>query len=192
MTVKGEPEINVSGTEGKVPFAAAESDNIPVAFASVLDEKPAATANGYAVNAAAYEPTATPTPPQSTVVQSDTVQGSPSTAIVPSTTVVQGTNVPNHKPPTYGARPIPPNAPPGGNWVRYKYTGDKTWGIIAGTGCCLFWCCAMVLAPCALFGLMCPCDEREGYMSPSGVIYDESGRAMGDRRRNKFVVIAKA
>lgn len=179
MTIKGgdEPEINVSG---KIP-AAAQQEDIPVAFASVLDEKkPAAVASGYAVagDTAGYEPTATPT-----VVQASTTQASP------NNTVVQGAMVP-YKPPA--GRPVPPNAPPGGNWVQYKYAGNQTWGVITATGCGLFWCCAIVLAPCALFGLMCPCDEREGYMSPSGVIYDEQGRAVGDRRRNKFKVVSKA
>ena len=174
---------------------------VPIAFASVVDEKPGygnayatATAptaspdnysrsnnNDASIAVPGYEPSATPI-----ITASNTTT---TAAPKPQATVV----TPPPVPPVgnaYGA--IPPGAPPGGQWVRVKYTGGNTWGIIGGTGCVLFWCCAMVLAPCALFGLLCPCDEKRAYMSPSGVIYDETGKAMGDRRRNKYTVISKA
>lgn len=93
---------------------------------------------------------------------------------------------------TFAGRPIPPNAPPGGQWVRVKYAGNSTWGIIAGT-CCILCCfCAIITGPCALFGLLCPCDEKVAYMSPNGVIYDEQGKAIGDTRRSKYVVLQQA
>jgi hypothetical protein len=44
----------------------------------------------------------------------------------------------------------------------------------------------------ALFGLACPCDERVAYMSPDGVMYNEDGQAVGDRRRHKFKILRKA
>ena len=212
MTVK-ENSTGYETATGKAygsSFPSNEPD-IPVAFASVLDEQqPPATAQGYAASSTtAYGvTTATPTP-QPTVVQASNIhQTNPvihpttiHTNTVTPSVVVQGqpigtstTKPPPSKPspPNFGSRPIPPNAPPGGQWVVMKYSGNKTLGIIGGTACCLFWCCFMFAAPLALLGLACPCDERTVYLSPNGVMYDETGHAVGDRRRNKYKIIGNA
>ena len=189
MTIQdNEPEIQV-GKSGKLPSG--QDPDVPVAFASVLDGTPSAAVPGYATSASesaavpGYEPSATP------VVAASTTTASSTTAKPPAFTGT--TTTPPPAPPMgAGNGAIPPGAPPGGQWVIATYTGNSTWGIIAGTGCVLFWCCAVVLAPCALFGLCCPCDEKRAYMSPNGVIYDEHGRAIGDSRRNKYKIISKA
>ncbi|CAB9530433.1 expressed unknown protein [Seminavis robusta] len=182
MTITASQTASSPPVKG-APIANDEPD-IPVAFASVLGETPPATVPGYA---ASYEPTATPTP-QPAIVAGDIAQAKP--PAVQGQAAANGAMTP--PPPSFGGRPIPPNAPPGGQWVRMKYSGNQTWGIIGGVGCGLFWCCFMIAAPLALLGLLCPCDEREAYMSPNGVMYDERGHAVGDRRRNKFVVIGQA
>lgn len=130
-----------------------DEPDIPVAFASVLDENPRPSAPGYAaISATAYEVTATPT----TVVKaSKTDQASKTEAAL----VLKPTA------PNFGERPIPPNAPPGGQWVLAR------------------------ISPFAFVGRICP--EQTVYMSPNGVMYNQRGEAVGDRRRHKFRVLNK-
>ena len=213
-----EPEISLP--PGKASFGATEAEHIPVAFASVLEEpyqqqqssQPPLQQSipGYAVNENDYQATAVQQSQPENLALSDPAfvqaqqeayahaqqqayaQAQSQQQHQPASVVVQGQPVPNTPHTTSTGQSIPPNAPPGGQWVRVKYTGNQTWTIITATGCCLFWCAAMILAPCALLGMWCPCDEKTAYMSPSGVIYDETGKALGDARRNKYTVLGKA
>jgi hypothetical protein len=139
---------------GSSPPANGEPD-IPVAFASVLlvDENPPPTAPGYAaISTTAYQVPAIPTT-------------ATTTAIV-SASKTEGALVVKPSAPNFGERPIPPNAPPGGQWVLTR------------------------ISPIAFIGRFCP--EQAVYMSPKGVMYNERGEAVGDRRRHKYKVINKA
>jgi hypothetical protein len=141
-------------TESK-SFPSNDEPDIPVAFASVLDENPPSTAPGYAAIAAtAYEVPATST--TAIVKASKTDEASKyDSALVAKPTV-----------PNFGERPIPPNAPPGGQWVLVR------------------------ISPIAFIGRFCP--EQTVYLSPQGVMYNARGEAVGDKRRHKYKVINKA
>ena len=70
---------------------------------------------------------------------------------------------------------VPPNAPPGGQWVKRQYIGPATWSAVTIISVCS---CIFCLLPCGLWGLLCPCDQRLVY-AYQGTAYDEHGRVVG-------------
>jgi hypothetical protein len=77
--------------------------------------------------------------------------------------------------PQSGQVRVPPNAPPGGQWISKKVIGPATWSICTSVSIltCLFTC-----LPCGVWAFACPCDEKIVYVF-QGTAYDEHGRVVG-------------
>jgi hypothetical protein len=95
----------------------------------------------------------------------------PSVAVPTTTAAYTATTTSSSAVPSHQQSQVPPNAPPGGQWVMKKHIGQKTWTtctIVSVITC--FFC----LFPCGVWALLCPCDEKLVYIS-QGKAYDEQG-----------------
>jgi hypothetical protein len=70
---------------------------------------------------------------------------------------------------------VPPNVPPGGQWVSRKFIGPATWSTCITVSAVS---CILCLLPCGLWAFVCPCDTRLVY-AYQGRAYDEQGQFLG-------------
>jgi hypothetical protein len=157
MTIKTEAEIAcpVTRLEEEINVRVkAEEPVVPLAAASYAPSVPYAPATSVAVPTAPY---------------------APSVAVPPTTAAYTATTTSSSAVPSHQQSQVPPNAPPGGQWVMKKHIGQKTWTtctIVSVITC--FFC----LFPCGVWALLCPCDKKLVYIS-QGKAYDEQGRVVG-------------
>eukprot|EP00429_Kryptoperidinium_foliaceum_P114956 CAMPEP_0176311266 /NCGR_PEP_ID=MMETSP0121_2-20121125/66050_1 /TAXON_ID=160619 /ORGANISM="Kryptoperidinium foliaceum, Strain CCMP 1326" /LENGTH=178 /DNA_ID=CAMNT_0017653283 /DNA_START=8 /DNA_END=544 /DNA_ORIENTATION=- len=65
--------------------------------------------------------------------------------------------------------------PEGARWITVKHVGGVTWSLCALISTLT---CFIVLLPCGLWALLCPCDQIRAY-EVNGQVYDEHGRPLG-------------
>jgi hypothetical protein len=153
MTIKCEPEIACPPVAQEINIGIKEEPPVPFAIATKAEEPvvPLAAAASCAPSAPYAPSVAVPT--------------TTPTYTTPSSTV------PSH----HQQSQVPPNAPPGGQWVMKKVIGPATWTtctVVSVISC--FFC----LLPCGVWALLCPCDRKLVYAC-QGKAYDEQGRVVG-------------
>ena len=163
MTIKSEPKSG--GAIAKLEEQEEEEEiNVAIQATPDVPFATATPASSVAVPAVSFA-TTSPVPSaaaSATVVTASTTGGAATSGKTPSSAVP-------------GQAQVPPNAPPGGEWVRRKVIGPATWTTctIISVVSCLF-----CLLPCGLWALLCPCDQKLVY-AHHGKAYDEHGRVVG-------------
>jgi hypothetical protein len=101
--------------------------------------------------------------------------------VPPTTAAYTATTTSSSAVPSHQQSQVPPNAPPGGQWVMKKHIGQTTrmtCAIVSVITCCF------CLFPCGVWALLCPCDKKLACVS-QGKACDQQGRILGPAQRHK-------